>query len=90
MSDARPWRRDEPSIGRVGVLTVATRGSAGPGEVLVKIRGGSETFIAWSDEPLPRGTAVLVTESRGARALDVIEWSSPWDDGPAEPVTGDE
>ena len=90
MSDARPWRRDEPSIGRVGVLTVATRGSAGPGEVLVKIRGGSETFIAWSDEPLPRGTAVLVTESRGARALDVIEWSSPWDDGPAETVTGDE
>jgi len=90
MDDARGWRRDEPSIGLVGVLTVATRGTDGPGEVQVSIRGGSETFLAWSDQPLPRGTTVLVTESRGARALDVIEWTSPWDIGPAEPGRGDD
>jgi len=90
MREARHWRRDESSIGLVGELIVATRGSAGPGEVLVKIRGGSETFLAWSDDPLPKGTTVLVTNSRGQRSVDVIEWSSPWDIGPAEPGTGDE
>ena len=79
MGDAARWRRDQPSIGLVGVLTVGTRGAAGPGEVLVSVRGGSETFIAWSDHPLPKGTTVLVTDSRGERALDVIEWSNPWD-----------
>jgi hypothetical protein len=84
MSDGEPWRRDEPSIGLVGVLVVGTRGADGPGEALVSIRGGSETFIAWSDQPLPRGTTVLVTDSRGERAIDVIEWSGPPDTGLAE------
>jgi hypothetical protein len=77
--------RDEASIGRVGVLTVATRGSAGPGEVLIKIRGGSEAFLAWSEEPLPRGATVLVIESRGARAVDVIEWEDVLGDSPRIP-----
>ena len=90
VSDAREWHRDEPAIGRVGVLIVGTRGAGGPGEVLVKIRGGSETFMAWSDQPLPRGTTVLVTDSRGERTVDVIEWSNPWDTGPPEPGTGEE
>ena len=69
--------RDESSIGRVGVLTVATRGSAGPGEVHIKIRGGSESFLAWSDKPLPRGATVLVIESRGHQAVDVSAWTDP-------------
>jgi hypothetical protein len=66
-------------IGCIGVLRVGTRGSAGPGEVVVKIRGGSETYIAWSPEPLPKGTTVLVIESRGRRAVDVSEWDDPVD-----------
>jgi hypothetical protein len=85
--------RDESSIGRVGVLTVATRGSAGPGEVLIKIRGGSETFLAWSEKPLPRGATVLVIESRGARTVDVIEWEDVLGDSPRIPgllLLGDE
>lgn len=65
---------DESCIGREGVLTVGTRGPAGPGEVLVRIRGGSETFIAWSESPLPKGTAVLIFESRGTRTVDVMKW----------------
>lgn len=73
--------RDASCIGRVGVLTVGTRGTAGPGEVLVKIRGGSETFIAWSDDPLPRDATVLVIDSRGSRTVDVMEWDAPPDDG---------
>ena len=67
------------AIGCIGVITVATRGPAGPGEVLVKIRGGSEAFIAWSPEPLAKGTSVLVIEERGARAVDVSAWHDPLD-----------
>ena len=77
--------RDESSIGRVGVLTVGTRGDDGPGEVLIKIRGGSEAFLAWSEKPLPRGATVLVVESRGARAVDVIEWEDTLGDSPRLP-----
>jgi len=69
--------RDEAAIGAVGVLTVGTRGSGGPGEVLLKIRGGSETFLAWSEAPLRKGATVLVVDSRGGRTVDVMEWSDP-------------
>lgn len=77
--------RDESSVGCVGVLIVGTRGDAGPGEVLIKIRGGSEAFLAWSEKPLPRGATVLVIESRGARAVDVIEWEDTLGDSPRVP-----
>ncbi len=77
--------RDESSIGCVGVLSVATRGNDGPGEVLIKIRGGSEAFMAWSDKPLPKGATVLVIESRGARAVDVIEWEDVLGESPRIP-----
>jgi hypothetical protein len=77
--------RDESSIGSVGVLLVGTRGPGGPGEVLIKIRGGSEAFLAWSDKPLPKGATVLVVESRGARAVDVIEWEDALGESPRMP-----
>jgi hypothetical protein len=73
-----PVAGDGTLIGSIGVLTVATRGQAGPGEVLVQIRGGSETFIAWSPEPLARGSTVLVIESRGTRTVDVSAWNDPF------------
>lgn len=66
---------DESPVGRTGVLTIGTRGPAGAGEVLIRIRGGSEAYLAWSDEPLPTGSAVLVVESRGLRTVDVVAWS---------------
>ena len=68
---------DQSAVGCFGELIVATRGSAGPGEVLVRMRGGTEAYLAWSEEPLPRGTAVLVFNSRGGRAVDVMQWSDP-------------
>ena len=77
--------RDESSIGRIGVLTVGTRGADGPGEVLIRIRGGSEAFLAWSEKPLPKGATVLVIESRGARVVDVIEWEDVLGDSPRIP-----
>jgi hypothetical protein len=70
---------DVSVIGRTGVLTVATRGQGGPGEALVGIRGGSETFLAWSDDPLPLGVTVLVVECRGPRTVGVVAWPDPND-----------
>jgi hypothetical protein len=68
---------DPTLIGSIGVLCIATRGQAGPGEVLLKIRGGTEAYIAWSTEPIPSGRTVLVIESRGTRTVDVSEWTDP-------------
>jgi hypothetical protein len=75
---------DDAVIGAVGVIVMATRGSAGPGEVLVRFRGGSETFLAWSAAPLPAGVTVLVTEVRGGRQVTVTEFTDPLDS-----LTGD-
>jgi membrane protein implicated in regulation of membrane protease activity len=69
---------DLSPLGRIGVLLIGTRGPDGPGEVKVKIRGGSETYLAYSDEPLARGTTVLVVETRGARTVSVTSWSDPF------------
>ena len=77
--------RDESAIGTVGVITIATRGEAGPGEVRIRIRGGSESLIAWSPAPLPIGTTVLVTDSRGRRTVDVMEWTDPLGEAPTIP-----
>jgi hypothetical protein len=77
--------RDESAIGTVGVLVIATRGQAGPGEVWIRIRGGSESFLAWSDVPLPKGTTVLVIDYRGPRTVDVTEWDDSLDEAPRLP-----
>jgi hypothetical protein len=77
---------DESLIGSIGVLSIATRGTAGPGEVMVKIRGGSEAFIAWSAEPIPRGSTVLVINNRGTRTVDVSAWIDPLDPFPDDVV----
>jgi membrane-bound ClpP family serine protease len=68
---------DDALIGAIGVVIVATRGKAGPGEVLVKIRGGSEAYLAWSEEPIRRGATVLVINNRGTRTVDVSAWTDP-------------
>lgn len=63
-------------IGCVGPLIVATRGAEGAGEVLLTVRGSKEAYLAWSQEPLPRGAEVLVIDTRGPRTVLVEEWSS--------------
>ncbi|HWF28413.1 MAG TPA: hypothetical protein VG327_08550 [Mycobacterium sp.] len=65
---------DASAIGCVGKLIVATRGDRGAGEVLVNLRGSHEAFLAWSDEPLPKGSKVLVVEVRGPRTVVVEPW----------------
>jgi hypothetical protein len=67
---------DQSAVGSSGVLLVGTRGPQGPGEVLLQIRGGTEAYIAWSEEPLPKGSEVLVFNSRGDRSVDVMQFGS--------------
>jgi hypothetical protein len=81
--------RDESVIGTVGVLVVASRGSVGPGEVLIRIRGGSERYLAWSKTPLSKGTTVLIIDYRGPRTVDVMAWDDPLGEAPTVPGSTD-
>ena len=65
-----PADDDESIIGAVGRITVPIPAD-GPGEVLLPVRGGSEAFAAWSDEPVPKHTRVLVIETTSARSVIV-------------------
>jgi hypothetical protein len=67
---------DDPVVGCVGKVITATRGVDGPGEVLVSVRGGTEAFLAWSEEPLALNTSVIVFNSRGGRTVDVMQFDS--------------
>jgi hypothetical protein len=58
-------------IGLVGQLTVSVPADGGPGEVVLSIRGGSESFAAWADEPIKKYTRVVVVEERSARSVTV-------------------
>jgi membrane protein implicated in regulation of membrane protease activity len=66
---------DSEVVGKTGVVVVATRGPAGPGEVLVRLASGSQSYIARSDEPLAKGTSVLVVADLGGRTITVIPLS---------------
>ena len=46
----------------------------GVGEVLLNVRGTKEAYLAWSEQPLPKGTEVLVIDVRGARTVLVEPW----------------
>jgi hypothetical protein len=60
--------QQESLLGKVGRLTVSIPIN-GPGEVLLPVRGHSEAFAAWSDEPLPRHSRVVVVERLSARSV---------------------
>jgi hypothetical protein len=60
----------ESLIGKVGRVTVSIP-AGGPGEVLLPVRGGTEAFAAWSDEPVARHTRVAVVETLSARSVFV-------------------
>jgi len=66
---------DVSVIGYVGPLIVATRGFEGAGEVLLNVRGAKEAYLAWSEQPLPRGAEVLVIDIKGPRTVLVEAWS---------------
>ncbi|MCX4091658.1 NfeD family protein [Nocardia sp. alder85J] len=64
----------DPVRGMTGTLTSPIRGAGMLGEVLVAIRGGTEIYIARSDEPLAAGTTVLVVQVNPGRIVDVVPW----------------
>lgn len=60
----------EALLGTVGRVTVSIPVN-GPGEVLLPVRGGTEAFAAWSDEPIPRHSRVVVVDTISARSVFV-------------------
>lgn len=68
---------DQTPVGLTGTVVTPTRGRDGPGEVELRIRGGTEVFIARSEEPLPRGRSVLCVQVLGARTIVVAPWEDP-------------
>ena len=57
-------------IGVVGRVTVSIPAD-GPGEVLLPVRGGTESFAALSDEPIARHRRVVVVEALSGRSVFV-------------------
>lgn len=57
-------------LGLTGRVTVSIPAD-GPGEVLLPVRGGTEAFAAWSDEPIPRHRRIVVVEALSARSVMV-------------------
>nr|WP_067822384.1 hypothetical protein [Nocardia inohanensis] len=64
----------DPVLGLTGTLTSPIRGAGTLGEVLVAIRGGTELYIAQSEEALPAGSPVLVVGVHPGRVVDVVAW----------------
>jgi hypothetical protein len=64
------------AVGAIGEVIVAIRGEGGPGEVLVKVHGSKESFIAESVEPIARGQTVLVIEVGPHRHVTVVPWQN--------------
>jgi hypothetical protein len=45
--------------------------AGGPGEVMLSVRGGTEAFAAWAEEPIAKHTRVVVVEDRSGRSVTV-------------------
>jgi hypothetical protein len=60
-------------IGAIGRLTVSIP-ERGPGEVLLAVRGGTEAFAAWADEPIAKHTRVMVIECLSGRSVHVTRY----------------
>ena len=64
---------DDQIVGKTGVVTHPIR-SGKPGEIVVHIRGGTETYMAYCDEDLPEKTEVLVIGKRSSRTVQVVSF----------------
>lgn len=62
---------NENLVGSQGTVTVAIRGNDGPGEIEVAVDGGTQAYIAYSDQPIARGVRVVIFETRAGRRVDV-------------------
>jgi hypothetical protein len=57
-------------VGVIGRVTIPIPAN-GPGEVLLPVRGGTEAFAAWADQPIAKHERVLVVEATSARSVIV-------------------
>ena len=60
-------------VGKIGRVT-ASIGAKSPGEVMISIRGGSEAFHAYSDDPaitIETGTRIVIVEYHPPRTVIV-------------------
>ncbi|HVB43749.1 MAG TPA: hypothetical protein VNF47_13750 [Streptosporangiaceae bacterium] len=69
-----PRGSGESLLGVVGRVTVSIPAN-GPGEVLLPVRGGTEAFAAWSDEPIRRHSRIVVVDCISARSVFVTRIS---------------
>jgi membrane-bound ClpP family serine protease len=70
---------NQTPVGLTGTVVTPTRGKDGPGEVAIRIRGGTEVYIARSEKPLAKGAAVLCVQDLGGRTIVVTPWEDPGD-----------
>lgn len=61
---------EQELVGTVGHVTVPITASR-PGEVLLPVRGGTEAFAAFADEPIAKHARVVVVECRSGRSVTV-------------------
>jgi len=64
----------DTAVGKVAQVVHRVRGTAGPGEICVMVGGTYETYLAYSDGVLERGTEALVISSHGSGSYDVVPW----------------
>jgi membrane protein implicated in regulation of membrane protease activity len=58
-------------VGKPAHVSVAIPGGSRAGEVTVRIRGGSEYYIAYADQQIDAGVEVVVVADHGARSVSV-------------------
>jgi membrane protein implicated in regulation of membrane protease activity len=61
---------DDQVVGRMAVVTHPVSPDK-PGEVVVHIRGGTETYMAYSDTDVPEQAKVLIVGQLSARTVEV-------------------
>ncbi|MGH9127904.1 MAG: hypothetical protein ACRDY2_02810 [Acidimicrobiales bacterium] len=64
---------DQDLTGAIGWVTVPIV-VGHPGEVVLPVRGGTEAYAAWSEEPIAKHARVVVIECRSARSVTVTPY----------------
>jgi hypothetical protein len=65
-----PADMDQGLVGTIGYLTLPVTPDS-PGEVMLPVRGGTEAFAAFADEPIAKYARIVVVECRSARSVTV-------------------
>lgn len=64
----------EQLVGKTGRLTVRVKGDEQPGELVLRVGGMTEQYLAYCSDRIEAGSVVLVVHHRGARSVDVVPW----------------